>query len=116
MSKLVKFRPILLTAYLISCCARATSAAELAAPTPDFSRDIRPILSENCFQCHGPDENAREAELRLDTREGLFADRGGYQAVVPGDLGKSDLFYRITSDDPDEIMPPRDSKNNVMSR
>jgi hypothetical protein len=79
----------------------------------DFSRDIRPILSENCFQCHGPDEDAREGELRLDSKAGLLADRGGYHVVVPGDLEQSELHRRIRAEDPDEVMPPKDSKKQL---
>src|SRR5687767_8252681 len=73
----------------------------------DFARDIRPILSENCFACHGPDKETREADLRLDTREGAMMDLGGYQALVPGKPDKSEIIKRITSDDRTEVMPPR---------
>lgn len=79
------------------------------APAVDFQRDVRPILSDRCFVCHGPDEAAREADLRLDTREGALADLGGYAAVVPKDPDESELIYRITTEDHREVMPPRDS-------
>jgi hypothetical protein len=72
----------------------------------DFSREIRPILSENCFFCHGPDEKKREAGLRLDEEASAKADNKGVIAVVPGDPEKSALIQRIVSTDPDEIMPP----------
>ena len=71
-------------------------------PTVDFNRDIRPILSNKCFACHGPDKKTRESGLRLDTFEGATEDG----AVVPGDSAESELINRITSDDEDEIMPP----------
>lgn len=77
--------------------------------TIDFARDVRPILSNQCFKCHGPDEESREAELRLDTPDGAFEDRGGYQAVKPGDVESSALLERIYSQDPDLQMPPLDS-------
>ena len=70
----------------------------------DFSRDIRPILSNNCFFCHGPDEKHREADLRLDTKAGAFES-----AVVPGNLKESALIERILATDADERMPPADS-------
>ncbi len=93
-------------------------AALLLAPataeeTIDFSRDIRPLLSDRCFHCHGPDHKKRKAGLRLDTREGAMApldDDGTLFTVVPGDPDKSELFYRITTDDEDDVMPPPDSK------
>ena len=71
-----------------------------------FNRHIRPILSENCFVCHGFDPNHREAGLRLDTFSDSTADRDGVRAILPGDLGHSELWRRIISDDPDDRMPP----------
>ena len=77
-----------------------------AAGTISFNRDIRPILSENCFACHGFDPKHREGDLRLDTFEGATQDRDGARGIVPGDLSKSDAWQRIISDDKDEVMPP----------
>lgn len=100
------------------CCALtvALSAFQLpwadSAEQIDFNRDIRPILAEKCFQCHGPDEAAREAELRLDNAddtEGPYRRRDGSQAIKPGDLDASSVWYRLTTDDEDETMPPQDS-------
>jgi mono/diheme cytochrome c family protein len=82
---------------------------QLAAADPpgiDFSRDIRPILSDHCFACHGPDEGKLEAELRLDTRDGLFRESDDMRVVVPGEPKRSEMFRRISSTDPDEHMPP----------
>ena len=73
-----------------------------------FNREIRPILSDICFQCHGPDANSREADLRLDVRESALADRGGYAALVPGDPDESELIWLIFSEDSSEQMPPKD--------
>ncbi len=75
----------------------------------DFNRDIRPILSENCFACHGPDEKTREAEFRLDARQGAFADLGGYHAILPGQPAKSELYRRITATKDGDRMPPAKS-------
>ncbi|MBC8354880.1 MAG: PSD1 domain-containing protein [Planctomycetes bacterium] len=76
----------------------------------DFSRDILPLLSENCFKCHGPDEGNREAGLRLDEPEGAFAELdSGDTAVIPGKSDASAVYQRITSKDPDLRMPPVDS-------
>src|SRR5439155_6954565 len=72
----------------------------------DFDREIRPILSDNCFACHGPDEQARQAKLRLDTKEGMFADRGGYQVIVAGKSAASKLYLRVSSKDAGFRMPP----------
>lgn len=77
-----------------------------AAGTISFNRDIRPILSENCFACHGFDPKHREGDLRLDTFEGATQDRDGARGIVPGDLSKSDAWQRIISEDKDEVMPP----------
>ncbi len=73
-----------------------------------FDRQIRSILSNNCYQCHGPDEKARQADLRLDLEQGMFADRD-LATVKPGDRSGSELFQRISSDDADIQMPPPDS-------
>ena len=80
-----------------------------AAEAISFNRDISPILSENCFHCHGPAEKGRKAELRLDEPGSAYADRDGVRAIVPGDLKESELVFRIRSSDPDEVMPPADS-------
>ena len=74
----------------------------------DFNFQVRPILSDKCFNCHGPDARQRKAGLRLDTKEGAFGmNKSGGRAVVPGDLDDSDLVARITATDESERMPPR---------
>ena len=88
------------------------------APLPDkvgFNEHIRPILSNNCYYCHGPDEKHREADLRLDTREGAVADLGGYAAVAPGKPDVSEILKRITTDEKDDLMPPVKSKKPRLS-
>jgi hypothetical protein len=88
----------------------ALPAARAEIPLPrviEFNRDIRPILSNNCFACHGPDQNKRKADLRLDTEQGALADLGGYHAVVRGKPVESELYRKITADDPAERMPPK---------
>ncbi len=74
----------------------------------NFNRDVRPILSDRCFACHGHDSGAREGDLRLDVREDAVADRGGYYVVTPGKPKQSELIARIESDDDDMRMPPTD--------
>ncbi len=74
-----------------------------------YNRDIRPILADKCFRCHGPDAAARQAELRLDEHRDATADRGGYRVIKPRQPAKSELIRRITTADDDERMPPRDS-------
>jgi mono/diheme cytochrome c family protein len=89
--------------------AAQTDAGQASAPVPAevrYSRDVRPILSENCFACHGFDGAQRKADLRLDTKDGLFAKVDDTAAVVPGDPGKSAILNRIVHADPDEVMPP----------
>jgi hypothetical protein len=90
----------------------ASAPAEVPGRKIDFNRDVKPILSNVCFKCHGPDAAERKGGtdgLRLDTPEGAIADLGGYAAIVPGEPEKSALVARITSSDPDEVMPPQGS-------
>jgi mono/diheme cytochrome c family protein len=96
-----------LLALALAASARAASAAPSApADRADFGRQIRPLLSDNCFTCHGPDEAKRKAKLRLDTQEGALAERSGRAAVVPGKPEASELIARITTADEDDRMPP----------
>jgi len=87
--------------------AAGAEVAPLASDQIDFNRDIRPILSNQCIACHGPDEHERKAGLRLDTQDGALMDLGGYAALVPGNPGASELLTRLTTDDEDERMPPK---------
>ena len=82
--------------------------------TVDFNFHIRPILSQNCFVCHGPDSSSREAGLRLDTYESAIAElESGGAAIVPGKPGKSLLLSRIHAENPHELMPPPESKKEL---
>ncbi|HCD02720.1 MAG TPA: hypothetical protein DER64_19575, partial [Planctomycetaceae bacterium] len=87
----------------------AASTAVAADQPVDFVRDVRPILSDKCFKCHGPDENARQGELRLDL------EASARKVISPGKPAASELLKRITSTDPDHRMPPADS-NRVLSK
>src|SRR5258707_4633514 len=94
-----------------SLFARAATAAEKPSatgkPNVDFNQEIRPILSENCYKCHGPDDSARKAKLRFDIRdEALKPAKSGERAIVPGAPEKSQLVVRTGSKDADEVMPP----------
>jgi hypothetical protein len=84
----------------------ALAWSSLADAKVSFNREIRPILSEQCFSCHGFDAKHRKADLRLDTREGAVADNDGVRAIIPGDPAKSELWKRLLSQDPEEVMPP----------
>jgi len=100
------------TLKLIGCLAVLLISSRLSAQTDDtirYGRDIRPLLSDRCFRCHGPDANERAAKLRLDLREFAIADREGGAAIVPGKPDESLLVARIKSHDLDERMPPQDS-------
>jgi Protein of unknown function (DUF1553)/Protein of unknown function (DUF1549)/Planctomycete cytochrome C len=102
---------------LLTASALSILAAELCAvPSQEvrYSRDVRAILSDRCFECHGSDPSGRKADLRLDQREHAIADRGGWAAIVPGDVEASEIWARITSDDPDEVMPPPSAKKLLL--
>jgi len=97
------------SAALLLCTGVLTGLSARASEPIDFNRDVRPILSDNCFACHGFDESARQADLRLDIRTGATRDLGGYAAIVPEKPDESELIVRITAADPDLLMPPADS-------
>jgi mono/diheme cytochrome c family protein len=84
--------------------------ARLGEAEVRFNRDIRPILSDRCFSCHGPDEKNRKAGLRLDTFDGATKDRGGYRVIAPGRPQESELLRRVTSQEAMEVMPPPTAK------
>jgi mono/diheme cytochrome c family protein len=95
---------------------RRLDAADPLPAIVEFNRDVRPILSDNCFRCHGPDRARRKADLRLDTKDGAFADLGGRHALVPGDPDKSELLRRVAADNPRERMPPMKSGRRLTER
>ena len=99
---------ILMTACVLASAAWTFTSASSAAEI-DFNREVRPILSDSCFSCHGFDKAARKADLRLDTLEGATADREGSAAIVPGKPELSLLIERVSSTDPDLVMPPAGS-------
>src|SRR5690242_1304011 len=88
------------------CVGILTLQAAWAAPPVEFNRDIRPIFSDRCFICHGPDPTKRLSKLRLDSEESAKSDLGGRHAVVPGDPSQSELIRRISSTDASRRMPP----------
>ena len=104
------------------CCARHGSpraAAPAEEPIPEkirFNRDVRPILSDTCFKCHGFDAKERKADLRLDTKEGLTHKHKDFLPVVPGDPSKSEIYRRIVTTDEDELMPPAKSGKKFTPR
>jgi hypothetical protein len=93
----------------------AASSAFAADPL-SFNRDIRPILSENCFACHGFDSKKREAELRLDTPEGAYTAKDDVFPIKPGDLAKSEVWQRIITTDEDDLMPPPKSHKKLTQK
>ena len=96
--------------------AVALLSASARGAEVEYARDILPILSDACYHCHGPDEQARKARLRLDTREGAFRTRSKRTVIVPGKTAESELIKRITSDDETEVMPPPESNRKLTGK
>ncbi len=99
---------------LLACTCTSSPAREVS-----FNRDIRPLLSDRCFSCHGPDTKKRKAKLRLDLttgKDGAYRTRDGTTALKPGSLDKSELWKRITTDDDDDVMPPPKAKKKPLSK
>ena len=99
----------LLASFLIS-------AMPAAAADVSFDRDVLPILSENCFKCHGPDANARKAGLHFDTKEGAFRVRDGETVIIPKNSAKSELVRRVSSTEADYMMPPPNSNKKLTQK
>ena len=106
MTRLRLFLGIFFTLALSAVCQPGVGLAETAI---DFDRDIKPILSDNCYHCHGPDGESREAELRMDQKESVFGERDDYWIVLPGEPDESELVARLITSDEDEMMPPAES-------
>lgn len=119
MQPLSYFRSASVFGLLAWVAVAAAIGSAKAAPSVDFNRDVKPILSNKCFFCHGPDANQRKGGtdgLRLDMPEGATSDLGGYAAIVPGHPEKSALVKRITATDPDEVMPPMSTGKKLSAR
>ncbi len=101
---------ILSITLIASACSPPSGAAVALPDKVDFNSEIRPILSDRCYKCHGPDNNTRKAKLRLDLEESAkTSSKNGLPIVQPGNTGRSELYLRVASTDPDEKMPPPES-------
>ncbi len=113
-----RLRYVLLLPFVLFAC-QDSSINYSGTPLPeeiDFNFHIRPILSNNCYLCHGPDISTREADLRLDTKEGATRKGENGKAIVPGNPGRSLLIQRLVSEDPEYRMPPKDQKRTLSNR
>lgn len=103
------------TPYFLHCCLLTALPLLAARAEPvDFSKEILPLLSDNCFGCHGPDASNRKAGLQLDKQaQAIVKLKSGNHAIVPGESGASSILERLQSTDSDELMPPPDSGKTV---
>jgi len=113
-----KYSATFFSALLVGLCVQSSLIAQsvtekLTAPLIDFGLQIRPILAEHCFHCHGPDPAHREADLRLDEETSAKALRDGKQAIVASEPNSSEMLHRIVSDDPELVMPPPSARKMV---
>ncbi|MGQ0635064.1 MAG: PSD1 and planctomycete cytochrome C domain-containing protein [Planctomycetaceae bacterium] len=106
-------RSSLVPTLVVTLAGTIAGADEPADTRVSFSRDIRPILSDACYQCHGPDKNQRKADLRLDLRQDLYETPDGRTLVVPGKLDESELYARLIETDPEARMPPPKSARQL---
>lgn len=102
--------------FLPSIVVGLHSVSQAQEAEPDYNREVRPILSDKCFGCHGPDQRNNKAGLRLDTRESaILPNKHGQAALVPGRPAESGMLQRVLSTDPDEVMPPPESKKHRLT-
>jgi hypothetical protein len=99
--------------YILYAALTCGLVVRAAAAAIEYDRDIRSILSDNCYQCHGPDEKARKAKLRLDLKDSALRVEDGVAIVKPGKSAESELFRRITTQDLDDLMPPPKSNHKL---
>jgi hypothetical protein len=112
-----KFDPMTREFLLFLALPAAIAAAELPLPEkPEYNRDVRPILADACFRCHGFDKNKRKAGRRLDLREGALAENDGVRAIVPGRPDQSVMIARMDAADPEDHMPPPDEVRQLTAR
>ena len=107
---MLELKNVILAIGLALLAAQSAVAADV-----DFNRDVRPILAQNCYECHGPDSEHREAGLRFDAENGAKADLNGERAIVPGDLDKSMLVVRITSTNARRKLSHAPGRNRIRS-
>ena len=113
---MVPLRKLTFVVVALFVSMQASRAEDAKAKSPvaiDFNRDIRPILSNKCFQCHGPDENERKGDLRLDTEAGSRAVIDDIVAVVPGKPDASEMMHRVTTTERGKVMPPPKSDKKL---
>ena len=96
--------------FIVLALGATVASASATTPPVDYGRDVRPILSDKCYHCHGPDESGRKAKLRFDTKDGAFRVKNDSAVIIPGKSAESEIIFRITSTDPEEMMPPPDAK------
>ena len=94
--------------FCLALALTATGLSPASAEPPSFSQDVRPLLSDRCLKCHGPDDKGRKGNLRLDLRDdALTGGKSGAAGIVPGNISDSEILRRMRSTDPDEVMRPR---------
>jgi mono/diheme cytochrome c family protein len=112
--------PRRLFATAVALLVAASIGGALLSPAPargeenaeekvDYKTQVKPVLADYCYECHGADEKKRESDLRLDQKESAFADLGGYRNIVPGKPDESELYLRISAEVAEERMPPYDA-------
>src|SRR5438046_2229552 len=101
--------PHIVAPFVLLAGGTVCLVAETAPAKIEFNRDVRPILSDKCFKCHGPDTRSRKAKLRLDLRDDALAEHDSGRPIVPGKAEQSEVVRRIETNDEDDVMPPKKS-------